>query len=384
MMSNPKKIVIVAATPLTIHFFLKPHLIALAKSYEVTLMVNLRNDSYLPELNLPIQIIDIPIARKIAPLSDLRCLLRLMYLFHQHKYDLLITVVPKAGLLGMLAGAFSGIPHRLHIFQGEVWANLRGIKRIVLSFCDWITANLATNLLAVSHSERKFLIDSHVVTAKKINVLGGGSIGGVDLKRFRPNRVLREEMRIQLGIPQDARVVIFIGRLVADKGIHELLQAYRLTLPAYPDLRLLLVGPDEDGEMARIDWDMDRSQVRQIPYTTEPERYLAAADFLCLPSHREGFGVVIIEAAAMGLPSIASNIYGINDAVMDQVTGLLFKCGDVDDLQRCIQALLANQILRESLGVKARQNVEQNFSNQEVVGNYLDYIHQIMQAQDAT
>jgi len=378
-MSGPrKKICMLAATPLTIHFFLKPHLIALSKDHDVTLIVNLNNDNYLPPLDLPITIIDIPIARKMSPFFDLRCLIKLVSLFRKTKYDLLITVVPKAGLLGMLAGAFAGIPGRLHIFQGEVWANLKGFNRRLLRSFDWITATLATNIIAVSESERNFLIEQKVVKPQKIEVIGAGSIGGVDLERFSFNAQKGEQVRAELGIPIDAKVIVFIGRLVADKGIHELITAYRQLKQNNEHLWLLLVGPDEESEMHKLDLDRNINKVRQVPYTKEPESYLAAADILCLPSHREGFGVVIIEAAAMGLPAIASNIYGISDAVIDKKTGLLFECGNAKALEACISNVLADDGLRKTLGCNARKNVEKHFDSKKVVRSYLDYVDQLL------
>lgn len=384
MSKTRKKICMLAATPLTIHFFLKPHLVALSKDHDLTLIVNLSNDNYLPPLDLPITIIDIPIARKMAPFSDLKCLLKLMSLFRKTQYDLLITVVPKAGLLGMLAGAFSAIPKRLHIFQGEVWANLKGFKRKLLQTCDWVTASLATNVLAVSASERNFLIDQEVVQPQKIKVLGAGSIGGVDLDRFYPDEQKRERIRAQLGIPSEAIVMIFIGRLVADKGIHELIKAYCQIALAHENLWLLLVGPDEEGEMERVLKGGQFQRIQCMPYTKEPESFLAAADFLCLPSHREGFGVVIIEAAAMGLPAIASNIYGISDAVIDGETGLLFECGNIAALKSRIELLLADSSLRKTLGIKARENVQQHFNNQVVVRNHIQYINRLLVSPLAT
>jgi glycosyltransferase involved in cell wall biosynthesis len=379
MTNERKRICILAATPLTVHFFLKPHLLALAQDNDLTLMVNLKNDSYLPALTLPIEIIDIPIARKMAPLADLKCLFKLIFLFQKTQYDLLITVVPKAGLLGMLAGAFCKIPARLHIFQGEVWANLYGFKRYLFHRCDQITATLATHVLAVSESERRFLIIEKVVQGSKISVLGKGSIGGVDLDRFSPNENARQEARRELGIPSDAMAMIFIGRLVADKGIHELIEAYKRIAQMQSNFWLLLVGPDEEGELGKLNLGQFENRVKRVAYTSEPEKYLAAADFLCLPSHREGFGVVIIEAAAIGLPAIASNIYGISDAVLDRTTGLLFECRNVDELQKAIHLLVSDSDVRADLGANAFENVKKHFDSRDVVKNYIQYIHHLLE-----
>jgi glycosyltransferase involved in cell wall biosynthesis len=382
-MSTPKKkICFLAATPLTIHFFLKPHILALAREFDVTLMVNLKNDSYLPPLDLPIQIIDVPIARKMSPLADLRALGVLVKLLMRTRYDLMITVVPKAGLLGMLAAVLTRIPKRLHIFQGEVWANRHGFRRGLLKACDQITAFLASHILAVSHSEKVFLEKEGVVQPGIIQVLGKGSIGGVSLKRFAPNLSARIAMRQQLAIPEKAVVILFMGRLVADKGVYELAQAYQLALQNNPHLWLLLVGPDEEGEWQHLCDALGPAinQVRHQPYTRHPEQFLSSADILCLPSHREGFGVVIIEAAAMGIPAIGSNIYGISDAIADRETGFLFECGNAQQLQQFIELLAENSQLRMELGNNARKNVEQYFVDQQVVGAYIQYINNLLNA----
>lgn len=382
MSSARKRICMLAATPLTIHFFLKPHLIALAKEHDVTLVLNLKNDTYLPPLNLPVEVIDISIARKISPVADLSCLFALIGLFRKNQYDLLITVVPKAGLLGMLAGAFSGISKRIHIFQGEVWANRSGFGRWLLKTCDWITASLATHVLAVSASERQFLVREGVVDETRIEVLGKGSIGGVNLTRFVSDSNKKAEVRTKLNIPQDAIVILFMGRLVADKGIHELVQAYCQAAKQNANLYLLLVGPDEEGEFNKIDFGNLENQIRSVPYTNEPESYLAAADFLCLPSHREGFGVVIIEAAAMGIPSIGSNIYGISDAIIAEQTGLLFECSNALALQECIERFVKDPEFRKSLGHQARVNVEEHFKDTQVVNRYIEYFRNALNATD--
>jgi glycosyltransferase involved in cell wall biosynthesis len=214
----------------------------------------------------------------------------------------------------------------------------------------------------------------------KAQVLGKGSIGGVNLDRFRPNPELRERIRQELQISLNAIVLIFIGRLNADKGISELINAYKQVRTLDDRLWLLLVGPEEENEVrGSLEILGDTSnQVRRINYTNMPEQYLAAADFLCLPSHREGFGSVIIEAAAVGIPAIGSQIYGISDAIIDGQTGLLFEVKNTSQLKERIQILLDNQMLRKLLGNNARKNVEQYFEDNKVVTAYINYINHLM------
>ena len=374
------KICLLAATALTIHFFFKPHLLELSKHYDVTLALNPANDCYLPDLALPLEITSVDIARKISLGQDCVALFQLLKLFQSQKFDLLITVVPKAGLLGMIAAFVVGIPRRLHIFQGEVWASKSGLSRLVLKLADRVTATLATHVLAVSESECQFLIKEGIVSANKISVLGTGSICGVNLERYHPrNKTEINEARKNFGIPEDAIVVIFLGRLVPDKGINEFADACRGLEKSCPQLWILLVGPDEEGvvELVLERLGEIKNRTKVFGFTSEPEKFIAAADFICLPSHREGFGVVIIEAGSMGLPAIGSRIYGVSDAIIDRKTGLLFEKGDILQLRTAISEFYSNESLRLQYGLAAQNYAAESFSSQEVVKRYIQYIHKL-------
>lgn len=375
-----KSICFIAATPLTIHFFFRPHLQELSKEFDVTLVVNLKNDSYLPNLDLPIKVINAPIERKISPIQDLLAIATLFKIFKQKRFDLVITVVPKAGLLGMIAAFMAFIPKRLHIFQGEVWANRAGFERLLLKTCDRITSSLATNILAVSNSEKVFLVNQGVVENEKIQVLGKGSIGGVNLVRFASNKSAKKILREKLSIPKDALVIIFMGRLVADKGVFLLAESFSNALETNPNLWLLMVGPDEGQELSQVLEILGSASERfsYFPYTSTPEEWFALSDILCLPSYREGFGVVIIEAGAMEIPSIGSRIYGISDAIIENQTGLLFDCGNADQLQKCIEKLSNDSALRLELGNNALKIVNEDFSDQHVVGKYVQYLRKLL------
>jgi glycosyltransferase involved in cell wall biosynthesis len=269
----------------------------------------------------------------------------------------------------------------LHIFQGEVWSSKTGALKIVLKLADKVTAKLATHVLAVSASERQFLIEEDIVSADKILVLGAGSICGVNLERYHPrNRNDINEARRSFGIPVDAVVVIFLGRLVSDKGINEFAFACRNLEKSCPNLWILLVGPDEEGVINLV---LDRmgemkNRTKVFGFTSEPEKYITAADFICLPSHREGFGVVLIEAGAMGLPAIGSKIHGISDAIIDNNTGILFDKGNVVELQNAIYKLYTDAPLRHFLGDAAKEYVCGSFDSKVVVSRYIEYINNLI------
>ena len=163
-------------------------------------------------------------------MQDLKALIQLHRHFSNNQYDIICTVTPKAGLLGMLAGFLSRVPCRLHIFTGQVWVTRSGMTRWVFKSADKLIAWLATSLLTDSDSQRKFLIDEHVTDAAKVQVIGGGSICGVDTQRFRPCED-RLELRLNLGIPDDHVVLLFLGRMSRDKGLLDLARAFITDCP---------------------------------------------------------------------------------------------------------------------------------------------------------
>ena len=375
----PSKICIVSATGLTIHFFMKAHLDELTKYFDVTLALNQNLDPYLPALNLDVKERHIDITRQISIWSDVLALFQLFKLFRSSKFDLVISVVPKAGLLGMCAAYLAGVPRRLHIFQGEVWASKSGLSRRILKLADKLTALFATNLLAVSYSERKFLEEQKIVSAGQVTVLGYGSICGVNTDRYSSDIFKRQSVRVTLGIPDDAVVAIFVGRIARDKGVYELCKAIGTLAQQCPNLWLLLVGPDEGKvvpELLDILGEMSK-KTRVVGYVTNPESYMASADFICLPSHREGFGVVVIEAGSLGLPAIGSRIYGLSDSIQDGRTGILVEREDILELRVAIISLYENPVLRKSLGDRAKEFSHSNFYGKKVVGNYIAYIQKL-------
>jgi len=377
-MSTPKqRLCIVAATPLTIHFFFKQHIACWCKDYEVTVVYNLSSDKYLPPLGLSITEKSIQIERKISPYKDLVALTRLYLFMRRARFDMVITLVPKAGMIGMLAAFFTNIRIRVHIFQGEVWASRSGFSRAFLRSCDVLTARLAKNILAVSPSERNFLEQEGVVRRGRIQVINKGSICGVDSDRFKPDERVRQDVRAELGFESSDIVCIFLGRLAVEKGIYELARAFKQSLQVQGKLRLFLVGPDEDTsahEILSILGPVAGARLTMCSYTLSPERLLACADFHCMPSYREGFGMSIIEAASVGIPSIATRIYGIVDAIEEDVTGLLVPLRDVDRLSDAITRLANDKELRSRLGFAARERAIKEFAQIDIIQAYKAYV----------
>ena len=371
---------ILSASKLTIHFFFKPHLRELTKYFDQTLAYNPNNDSYLPSLNLPIREHSIPIMRKISLWYDLKALLYICYFLWREKFDIVVTVVPKAGLLGMIAAWLMQVPLRVHIFQGEVWASRRGLMRWLLKTMDTVTARLATHLLVVSASELEFLERESVIPVGKAKLLGEGSISGVDVERFQTNPELRTLLRNKLKIPENAVLCVFLGRLNIDKGIHDLVKAFTISGSYLENIWLIIAGPDEDNiatSLLKLVPDSLLKRILIFGFTDKPEDFLAASDLLCLPSYREGFGTVILEAAAMALPAIGTKIYGISDAIHDKETGVLIPVGDVQALSEAISRWCQNPEERKRLGANARDRVVANFDQKKVVERYVRHLVEV-------
>lgn len=369
------RICFVVSSPLTAKVFLQGHLCALMRDYEIDLVCH--SDGVLPLdiLAEKVNVIEIQIKRHISLINDLLALWELFRLFKSKRYAGIFSVTPKAGLLALLAGFLCRTEVRIHIFTGQVWVTRKGLKRWALKSFDKLMGGLATDLLTDSPSQRDFLISEGVVDPKKIHVLAAGSICGVDLKRFQPSASVRNELRSELDIPIDAVVVLFLGRLNRDKGILDLAQACSELAIINQDLWLLVVGPDEENLHSQIlnICDSMNSRTRLFDFTDKPEIFMAAADIFALPSYREGFGSSVIEAAACGVPSLCSKIYGLTDAVEDGVTGMLHEPGNLKEMQEKL-VQLSEPTLRMRLGNAARERVIRQFSQSRLTDEMVAFV----------
>lgn len=340
------KLCFVATVPAAVYAFLHGHIRASAEEWSVKIVSSPDGAELLSDLNA--KFIPFAIERKPSPWRDLRALVRLVMLFYRERFNLVHSITPKAGLLTMLAGWLSGVPVRIHTFTGQVWANNSGWKRVFLKTFDRVIVLFATDVLVDSPSQRDFLVAEGILLPGKGRVIGQGSVCGVDSQRFHPDVHIRNLVRAELGIEPEQTTILFLGRLNRDKGVLDLALAFFEIASQNHDVVLVLVGAEEDVSFSRVQeiCGVHHEQLRRVSFTPTPERYMAAADIFCLPSYREGFGQVIIEAAASGVPTVASRIYGITDAVEDGKTGLLFSPGNISALANALQILIANQELQ--------------------------------------
>lgn len=370
---NRKKICFVTTVPMAVNAFLRLHIERLADDYDVFVISNY-DDEPLPQDGRATYL-NVALAREISPVADFWSLLCLLRLFYSHRFNVVHSVTPKAGLLAMLAGFLARVPVRVHWFTGQVWVTRTGLGRFILKGADRLIAAAASHLLADSPSQRDFLVAERVCRQGQIEVIGDGSICGVDGERFRPDLLARERVRHEHGIPGEALVVLFLGRLNADKGLRELAQAMVQLDHEFPDVHWLIAGPDEDGMVEHIRAVAGRlvGRLHFQGFTREPEAYMAAADIFCLPSYREGFGSSVLEAAAAGVPSVATRIYGLTDAVEDGVSGLLVPPANVSELTVALRRLIEDGALRATMGEAARARALLRFSRERVVGGLSDF-----------
>jgi len=363
---------VAVASPLTIDAFLITHLEHLSRRFEVTVMFPAMNNEWAmltakhPSL-LGVSFIHLSILRKPSIWSDIRCLYDMVIKVRRLGPSVLLTVTPKAGLLGAISAWINRVPVRVHIFTGQVWATRRGFVRGALKTLDRLIAYLSTAPLADSQSQIAFLESENIAPKNRIRCIHEGSISGVNPNRFSPDAALLLPVRERHNVPATDVLFVFVGRLTRDKGISELLNAFNQVCRQFSGCSLLVVGPDEET----IEQSAPAHQkIRFVGKTSQPEAYMAAADVFVLPSYREGFGTVVIEAAACGTPTIASNIYGLSDAVVDGETGLLVPVRDSSKLAEAMLSLARDVERRLRMGVAARERALIQFS-QEAVSSFL-------------
>jgi glycosyltransferase involved in cell wall biosynthesis len=371
----------VVSSELTVRAFLRDHIKILSHEYHISVVFNTGKLKELTLPDIPAVVLPVKIMRGLSPLHDLAAFVQLFMLFRKSDFDIVHSITPKAGLLAMLAGMFAGVHIRIHTFTGQVWVTRGGFMRHLLKAADRLINFAATNILVDSISQREFLIREGVITGEKSCVLAKGSICGINPRRFRLDNDARRNIRKQLGIPVEDLVFLYLGRLNRDKGLLDLAQAFaKVASSASGNVHLLIVGPDEEEICPQIEslCKPCAEKLHFVGYTEKSEAYMAAADVFCLPSYREGFGSVILEAAAVGIPSIGSRIYGIIDAIEDGVTGLLHEPRNIRELTEKMLQLAENPEQRHTLGREARSRALRDFNADTVTTAMADYYRELV------
>jgi glycosyltransferase involved in cell wall biosynthesis len=374
-------VVFISTVPESLWYFARPHWSWLReRGYKVTVISS--PGSFLQQCldGGADRIFAINLYRSITPIKDLASFVRLARLLKTIRPSVVHTHTPKAGLLGMMAAAVAGVGIRIYTFNGALWLVGPAWKRRIFQWADRLACLLATNVVCVSPSLRDAVIRGRVCDARKAAVLGPGTSHGVDIGLFDPDRTSAENceaLKRELGIPTHCSVLGFVGRITPDKGIRELHEAWRLLRSEFPYLYLLLCGPVESdrgnaNEIVRsLDSDLRVKRVA-LPHARMPFAY-AVMDVCALPSHREGFPNVALEAGSMRVPVVTTTAVGCRDAVNDGVTGLLVPAGDACALRTAISTLLRSDHLRLRLGADARDRVVADFSESAVRARFRNY-----------
>lgn len=313
-------------------------------------------------------IVPVEITRTISPWKDFVSLLKLARYFRNSKVSIVHAHTPKGGLLAMIAAATAGIRHRFYTCHGLAFDTEKGLKRLVMILSERLTCRLAHQVLVVSPSLLQKMAQYRIGTDAKKMILGNGTACGLDIKTFDRTLELEaqsRQIRDSLKIPPEAIVVGFIGRLVPDKGIHLLVQAFSELYRENDQVRLLVIGnlephrgilPEETLRLLH-----EHDGIRRLDFTHGIERYYACMDFLVLPTRREGFPYTLLEAAAMRIPVIATMVTGCVDAVVDRVTGLLIEPESTAALLAAMRTLVMDPGLRKAMGQAARKRIEEKF-----------------------
>ena len=313
------------------------------------------------------KVYSVSMERQPSPFKDLISLFLMSSLIARIEPDIVHTHTPKAGLIGLMASWMVGIPVRLHTVAGIPWVESVGIRRKLLRTTEKLTYFFATHVYSNSFELRKFILKNELLPVDKISVVANGSSNGIDTSWFRLSDEIESascKLKKQWAI-DGFKVIVFVGRLVKDKGIEELLHSFIGLKKKGYRVKLVLVGPYEENRDPLTDWARDQintdSDIICTGFVEDVRPYLAASDFLAFPSYREGFPNVPMQAGAMGLPSIVSDINGCNEIIKNEVNGLIIPPKNIDALSNAIERLLTDRNLYDRLSRNARPMIKNRF-----------------------
>jgi glycosyltransferase involved in cell wall biosynthesis len=363
-----QKLVRITTIPLSLEKLLEGQLTFMNQHYEVIAVSAEKDRLAKYGTKNKVRTFWVEMTRAITPIEDVKALVRLFRFFKQEKPLIVHTHTPKAGIVGMLAGKLAGVPIRLHTVAGLPLLETKGNKRKILDWVETLTYKLATRVYPNSFELKKIIVDLGYTEPKKLKVLGKGSSNGIDTAYFNPSQFTQEanfKFKRKLGIPKEDFTFIFVGRLVSEKGINELVLSFFELHKSKPDTSLLLVGPFEQklDPLAPEVFQLIKShpKIFSTGYQEDVRAYFSISDVLTFPSYREGFPNVVMQANAMGLPVIVSDINGCNEIIQEGINGMIIPVKNKDALLNAMIEIIENMALRYKLSQNARKLIQINY-----------------------
>lgn len=374
-----KKIIRISTIAGSLSALLKGQLRFMNDHYEVLGIASQSIDLDRVRENEGIRTIPVEMTRSITPFKDLKALYELYRIFKKEKPFIVHTHTPKAGTLGMFAAKLAGVPHRLHTIAGLPLLETTGLKRKLLNRVDKLTYASATLVLPNSFALKKIVIKEKLCSKEKLRVIGNGSSNGIDTDHYDRKKVLSESMdaiRQELNIAPQDTVFLFIGRIVKDKGIHELIEAFDSISKLKLNVRLILVGYKEQqldplNSITEL-LIKNNNKIHEVGNIEDIRPYVAVSHILTLPSYREGFPNVVLQASCMEIPCIVSDINGCNEIISDDFNGLIVPVKNSTALKDAMLQLYNNPDKIKSLAKNARPNIINKYKRDLVWKELLD------------
>ena len=371
-MKSNKKIIRTATVASSLDILLKGQLGYLNQDYEIIAISG--QDQHLKNVSIreQVQTIDVVMSRQIVPFQDLVSLYKLYKTFKNQKPLIVHSITPKAGLLSMIAAKLARVPIRIHTFTGLVFPTRKGFMQQFLIFLDQTLCYFATHIYPEGQGVKNDLI-KYKITKKPLKIIANGNINGIDLDYFDPNLFSDNDKSVlknKLKILDNDFVFVFVGRLVKDKGINELIQAFLELNSETPETKLLLVGDFENNldplEAETLKILKNHQSIISVGFQDDVRPYYSIANVLVFPSYREGFPNVVLQASAMGLPCMVTNINGCNEIIQDNFNGLIIEPKNQNEILMSMKRLITTPNLLKNLSENSRTLISQKF-NQKLV-----------------
>lgn len=363
-----KKLVRITTVPISLEKLLENQARFFKTFYSVTLVSSQKEQLQRLAKEQGVNHFSLEMTRKITPLQDLRCLLQLIRFLRKDKPHIVHTHTPKAGIVGMLAAFITGVPLRMHTVAGLPLMEAKGLKKSILYAVERLTYRCATHVYPNARGLMDFIQEKKLAGKTPLKCIGNGSSNGIDLTYFNPERVSKEQemsFREKWNISKDDFVFLFIGRLVGDKGVNELVAAFEQLANKIPNAKLLLVGPQEPTldplKQVTIASIEKNPKIVSTAYQQDVRPFLKIAQVFVFPSYREGFPNVVLQAGAMGIPCIVSDINGCNEIIENEVNGLIVPPKSIQPLSEKMYSLYKDPEKRAIFIDRTKERIATNF-----------------------